>query len=155
VGTEFFLFFPALSRPEVTKKKSIKDLPGGKERILCVDDEEALLAIVQQMLERLGYDVEIQTDPAQAIQSFHDHPENYDLVITDLSMPDISGEDLAKEISTIRPDIPIILCTGYAGRADDQDAKGMGISFILAKPFNHAGLASCVRDVLDKKASSS
>jgi PAS domain S-box-containing protein len=154
-GTDFFLFFPALSRPEAKKKTSIKDLPGGKERILCVDDEEALLAIVEQMLERLGYAVEVQTDPAQAIQRFQSHPENYDLVITDLSMPDISGEDLAKEILAMRPDIPIILCTGYAGRADDQETKGTGISFILAKPFNHAGLASCVREVLDRKVTAS
>jgi len=150
-GTALSLFFPEIPRLAIPNEVTEKNPPGGNERILFVDDEDSLLTIGQIFLERLGYVVETRQDPVEALKIFRSQPDKYDLVITDLSMPNITGDDLANEILSVRPDLPIILCTGFAGRTDDPETKDTGISAILAKPFTYTGLASCVRKVLNKK----
>lgn len=148
-GSVFSLYFPAIQK-EVAARKMIRgDIPTGHEHILLVDDEQVLLDMGRQMLEHLGYSVVARTSSVDALALFTAHPDRFDLVITDMTMPDMTGDRLARELMRIRKDIPVVVCTGYSERILDEQA--MGIRAIVMKPVLMAKLARAIRGVLDKK----
>ena len=150
-GTVFHVFLPVFEKREnELDTETFKTLPKGNERILFVDDEKAVLDMVKRMLTRLGYDVEVFQNPVNAIKSLRAQPEKYDLIITDQSMPYMTGENLALELMNIRPDVPIILCTGYSELVSEEKVKSMGIKAFLMKPIVKRVFAETIRKVLDE-----
>ncbi len=149
-GTTFHLYFPVTDTPatEEHMEEEGKD-PGGTERILFVDDQEMYAEMGEDMISRLGYDVDLKIDSTEALGVFKAGPEKYDLVITDQIMPDLSGEELVKEIRSIRPEIPIILCTGYSTQMDEKKAESLGINAFAYKPIVKKDIAMLIRKVLD------
>ncbi len=152
-GTTFKIIFPLY----VSQEKEIMPaesqpllMPTGRERILFVDDELTLTEIVKKMLERLGYDVVAKSSSVEALEAFQAHPENFDLIIADQTMPHITGVALAHEINRIRPDLPIILCTGMVD-SQKLDKNANGIREVLTKPVTISKLAQVVRQTLDRK----
>jgi len=124
-------------------------VPRGSARILFIDDEDIQVRTMTARLERLGYHVVGRTDARQALRDFRRRPEAFDLVITDQNMPDLAGEKLAEEILCLRPDMPIILCTGYSTQMNEETAKAMGIREFVMKPFSLREIAGTVRRVLE------
>ncbi len=154
-GTTFRILFPRVAprelEPEVpTAELKTMVMPTGTERILFVDDELTLTEIVKKMLERLGYEVVAKSSSVEALAAFQAQPESFDLIIADQTMPHITGVALAHEISRIRPDLPIILCTGMVD-VQKLDKKAAGITEILTKPVTIAKLAQVVRQTLDNQ----
>ena len=150
-GTLFQIFLPIFEkREDELEAETFETLPAGTERILFVDDEKAVLDLVKQVLTRLGYESELYLNPKDALKSFKAKPEKYDLVITDQTMPHMTGKELAKELMSIRPDIPIILCTGFSEQIDEKKAEEMGIRAYVMKPVVMRGLAKTIRKVLDE-----
>jgi len=126
-------------------------LPTGDEHILFVDDEKILAEVGKEILEHLGYEVTTRTSSLEALELFKAKPEFFDLVITDMSMPNITGEQLSREFMKIRPDIPIILCTGFSHIISKEKARGVGIKAFVMKPLVTKDLAETVRKALDEK----
>jgi two-component system cell cycle sensor histidine kinase/response regulator CckA len=122
----------------------------GDERILFVDDEPILANLGKRMLETLGYAVVTQTSGVDALELFRDNPGSFDLVITDMTMPRMTGAELARELMRIRPDIPVVLCTGFSYSMSEEKAKAMGIREYAMKPLIRQDLARIVRKVLDE-----
>lgn len=150
-GTTFHIYLP-LVEVELTNSDNNKLEPStGTERILLVDDEKIIIDITQRMLERLGYIVSTKTSSLEALEVFRNNPDKFDLVITDMTMPIMSGEDLAKAIIEINPEIPVILCTGFSDKIDEAKAKESGISSFVMKPIVMNTIAKTIRDVLDKR----
>ena len=149
-GSAFSLFFPKAERDVMPQKESTGAIPGGKARILVVDDEEALVEMAQGMLERLGYTVVGTTDSGRALEMFSDHPDRFDVVIVDQTMPRMTGMVLAGKLLDIRPDTPIILVTGYSETISAEKAKALGAS-LLMKPFERREIAQTIRSMLDHK----
>ncbi len=150
-GTTFSIFFPVVEREPISEIAIEEDLPSGKERIFFVDDEESIVRVSCQRLERLGYKVESTTNPLEALDLFRSKPNQFDLVISDLTMPKMTGDKLVKEILNIRPDTPIIICTGFSEKMDIKKAREIGASGYLEKPHEKRDLAKMVRKVLDGK----
>ena len=150
-GTSFEIYFPVVETEAVTETETDEKLPTGNERILFVDDEESMVYVARNRLERLGYQVEAKTSPDEALNLFRDIPNQFDMVITDMSMPEMTGDRFVQEILKIRPDIPTILCTGYSEKIDKQKAKEMGIRQYIEKPIKRSVLAKMVRKILDEK----
>jgi len=151
-GSTFHVFLPRIDNVKVPdKKEDLTVLPTGKERILFVDDEKILVSIGQKILGFLGYKVVARTSSLEALELFKAKPENFDLVITDITMPDMSGIELAKEFMRIRPGIPIILCTGFSEVITPDEAKALGIREFILKPLVIQELAEKVRKTLDCK----
>ena len=149
-GTTFHIFFPRIEEAEKGADKVAEEpLPNGQERILFIDDEFALVDIGKQMLEYLGYKVTTKTDSLEALKLFQEQPHEFDLVITDMTMPNMTGEKLAKELMRIRPDVPIILCTGFCGQITEENAKEIGIKEFAMKPLVMEDLAKTIRKVLN------
>jgi len=123
----------------------------GTEQILLVDDEYAIATMEKQMLERLGYSVVSRTSSIDALEVFRADPDKFDLVITDMAMPNMSGDALASKMVKIRPDIPILLCTGFSEKMPEDKVAAMGIKNFLMKPITKQDLSKKVRKVLDKK----
>ncbi|MCG8684870.1 MAG: response regulator [Desulfobacterales bacterium] len=123
----------------------------GNETILFVDDEDYLAEVGKEMLEDYGYKVDIETSPAKALALFEKEPDRYDLLITDYTMPGMTGDQLVEKLLTIRPGLPVILCSGIRLAQDLENTKG--ISRILMKPFDMDQLIDIVREVLDTHAS--
>ncbi len=150
-GTVFRVFFPAIeAKPVVPAKKVDIDLSGA-EHILLVDDEEVLVKMCKTMLERLGYTVTTSTDSLAALEIFRKQPGAFDAVITDQTMPKMTGFELAEKIMQIRPDTPIILCTGYSSLVNEEQAKTSGIKGFAFKPLTRKELAMVLRKVLDER----
>lgn len=147
-GSSFHLFFPVTKYDIDSMPVETESLPVGNERILFIDDEEFLIEIGESMLNYLGYKVESTTLPDYALKKFSKDPARYDLVISDITMPKMTGKKLAEKIHEIRPDIPVILCTGF-NRDITPEKKILGIRSILLKPFTLKNLAVTVREVLD------
>jgi PAS domain S-box-containing protein len=123
-GTTFHIYLPRIEvKPKVPETISTEPAPKGKEHILFVDDDEQIVNVVQQILERLGYHVAARTSSVEALEAFQAQPEKFDLVITDMTMPNMIGTELAKRLIDIRPDIPIILCTGFSEAISEEKAK--------------------------------
>jgi CheY-like chemotaxis protein len=127
-------------------------LPVGKGMILFIDDEEAIVRVGQRMLERLGYQVIVLTSGLAALEKFRQTPYHFSLVITDQTMPHVTGETLASELRRIRPDIPIILCTGFSHTIDAEKAQAQGIDAFLMKPLVARDLAMAIQHVLEQRA---
>ena len=147
-GSTFHVYLPTIKRELVKEEEMPKPLPMGYERILFVDDEHPLAEIGKQMLERLGYKVDTRTSSIEALNLFKTDPHRFDLVITDIVMPNMTGDKLADEMMGIRPDIPIVLCTGYSEKFTRKHASEMGIDTFLMKPLVMQDLASTVRQAL-------
>ena len=150
-GTTFHIFFPGVEREVTFRTEPPEHFLMGNERVLFVDDEQAMADTGKQMLEALGYKVAAETSGTEALEVFRAHPDKFDLVITDQTMPDVTGEMLAEELMRIRPDIPIILCTGYSEIMTEEKAKAMGIREFVMKPIVTRNIAETIRSVLDKK----
>ncbi|WP_051328475.1 hybrid sensor histidine kinase/response regulator [Desulfatirhabdium butyrativorans] len=151
-GTTFHVYLPLLVEPkEEVPEPSAKpvEVPGGTERILLVDDEKPIIDMGQRMLERLGYTVDAFLDSEEALAQFTADPQRYDLIISDLSLPKMTGEQLAKRVLALRPEIPIIICTGFTERIGEQKAKEMGIRALAPKPLAVEKLAVLIRKVLE------
>ncbi|MCJ7810362.1 MAG: PAS domain S-box protein, partial [Desulfobulbaceae bacterium] len=125
-GSSFDIFFPLVEQVQPEAPKELDKLPRGHERILFVDDENSIVEFNKQRLERLGYTVETRTDSVKALALFLSNPDAFDLVITDMTMPSMTGDALARELLKIRPDLPIILCTGYSARMSEEKAMELG-----------------------------
>lgn len=149
--TVFRILLPRVTSPE-TKAQEEKQtaFPTGKERILFVDDEETLIQVGQAMLERLGYEVVTKLSSVEALKTFLDHPDEFDLIISDMTMPKMTGLELTKEMMAIRADIPVIICTGFSELLDETQAKAAGIRELLMKPLAIQKLSEKVRKVLDQ-----
>ncbi len=147
-GTTFNVYLPTIKRQLAKEEKISTPPPMGCERILLVDDEQPLVEIGKQMLERLGYKVETRTSSIEALELFKADPNRFDLVITDIVMPNMTGDKLAGKILRLRTDIPIVLCTGYSEKFSRQHASSMGIQSFLMKPLVMQDLASTVRQAL-------
>jgi len=149
-GTTFQVLLPSIDGVAKSEAEELKPLPRGEERILFVDDEATLVDLGKQMLEHLGYKVEGKTSSIEALETFRAHPDDFDLILTDKTMPNLTGFDLGKECKKIRPDIPIILCTGFSESTLLLRAGSMGISEIIMKPLLMRDLAGAIRKVLDE-----
>ena len=149
-GTTFGIYLP------ITRKRSVLDeyvperLPSGTERILFVDDEAPIAKMGRQILKTLGYSVATRTSSVEALELFQVKPNDFDLVVTDMTMPNMTGDKLAVEVMKIRSDIPVILCTGYSKKISDETATEIGIKAFIYKPVVKAELAKTVRKVLDE-----
>ncbi|MFP5213394.1 MAG: ATP-binding protein, partial [Acidobacteriota bacterium] len=148
-GSVFRILFPKVEDRPVEAETDRGLLPRGDERILMVDDEDALARTGKRILERLGYRVTAMTSSLDALEAFRAEPEAFDLLVTDLTMPQMTGTELARELLDIRPDLPIILCTGYSQKLRLSEAEEAGIRRIIEKPFGVRHLAEGVREVLD------
>jgi CheY-like chemotaxis protein len=133
----------------VSAVKPVAAAPPGTEHILLVDDEEMLAMLGQTILERLGYAVTKMTSSLEALATFRNQPEYFDMVITDQTMPDMTGMDLARQMLQIRPDIPITLCTGYSTLTSKERAEAEGIKCFILKPITKAEIATLLRKELD------
>jgi CheY-like chemotaxis protein len=149
-GSIFRVYLPKAVTGITEKAESPKPIPGGNERILFVDDEEIIVQSVRNMLLRLGYKVATVTDSEDALKLFSEKPSEFDLVMTDQTMPAMTGEDLGRELMRIRPDIPVILCTGYSDLISSEKAIAMGFQGFIMKPFTLRESAELVRRVLDE-----
>jgi len=149
-GTLFVIYLPVTRKRQENRPYQSEELPTGTERILFVDDEGPIAKMGGQVLERLGYIVSIRTSSIEALELFRTKPNDFDLVITDMTMPNMTGDNLANELMKIRPDIPVIICTGYSKKISDETALKIGIKAFAHKPIVRADLAKTVRKVLDE-----
>ncbi len=148
-GSAFNVYFPLVEKDAASVPKVMQAFPTGRERILYVDDEQSLVDVGKQMLEKLGYQVVTSTNSAEALQLFRAKPDGFDLVITDLTMPALSGDRLVTELIEIRSDVPVILCSGYSEHMTGKHFHEIGVRSFLMKPLVIADLATTVRRVLD------
>ncbi len=149
-GTTFELYFPLVEQSQAEETITVKsDLPRGTEKILFVDDDEMLAQVGELILSEMGYRVVTMTESTEALKLFTANSDHFDLVITDQTMPGLSGKDLIQELLKIRPDLPTILCTGFSNKIDEDEAKELGISAFCMKPLDLPELLQTVRVVLD------
>ncbi len=148
-GSVFDVFLPVINQEVNDMVEPQTPIPTGNEHILFVDDEKALADLGKMILQRLGYTVTIRTSSLEALELFMDQPQEFDLVITDMTMPNMTGDDLARKLMDIRSDIPVILCTGYSERISGEKARQIGIREFILKPIVIRKLATAVRGVLD------
>lgn len=149
-GTEVHVYLPIMDQ-RVDDIQTDRDEPirGGSEKILLVDDEEIVVRMEQEMLQRLGYRVAIRTGSIEALEAFKANPNAFDLVVTDMTMPNMTGVQLTMEIRKIRQDIPVILCTGFSYLINDEKSKALGIQGFVMKPVVMKEIAEIIRKVLD------
>ncbi len=154
-GTIFHVYLPAYipASPPADEIAAIELIQPGCERILFVDDETILGSVTQAILERLGYHVSVHSSSLEALASFQNQPDAYDLVITDQTMPGMTGFELAKRILQTRPDLPIILCTGHSSLITEDKVKAAGIRGFAIKPLTKDHISGLIRKVLNKKES--
>jgi CheY-like chemotaxis protein len=148
-GTRFDVYLPSIACGMNADATANHNLPRGTERILIVDDELALIEMAAQGLRRLGYQVESRASSVEALELYRLKADRFDLVITDLTMPHMTGIQLAGEMIRIRENIPIILCTGFSEQSSDDRLKAAGIRAKLAKPVITRALAETIREVLN------
>ena len=149
-GTTFKVYLPITEDADiVTELEPSNGAAKGNERILLIDDEEQIVSMEQQMLENLGYEVTARTDSTKALKEFSEQPQNFDLVITDMTMPQMTGDELAQKLLDIKPDIPVILCTGFNEDITEEKALAMGIQKFVMKPVIKNDLATTIRTILD------
>ena len=151
VGTHIKVYLPIMERyPEKHSWGESETIAGGNEKILLVDDEKAILRTSKKMLERLGYQVAERDNSTDALNAFRNNPDAFDLVITDMTMPDMTGDRLAVEIMALKPDVPVIICTGFSGKIDQEKARNIGVKGLLMKPIIQSEMARMVRKALDE-----
>lgn len=150
-GTAFTLFFPHLQeKPAEQDEETILAPGGGGERVLLVDDEKDLVELTTKMLQALGYHVTGKTNSRETLETFKNDPSSFDLIISDQTMPEMTGIQLSRELKTVK-DIPFILTTGYSQMVNAESAREAGISAFVMKPLTKSELACTIRKVLDKK----
>jgi PAS domain S-box-containing protein len=154
-GSTFTVYLPITKKRTGAAPYQEEDLAFGTERILFIDDEAPIAKIGSQILERLGYLVTTRTISVEALELFRSKPNDFDLVITDMTMPNMNGNKLAVELMKIRTDIPVILCTGYSKKISDEIVSQIGIKAFAYKPIVKADLAKTIRKVLDEAKSES
>ena len=153
VGTSFHLYLPASETPVVAAKVTpVRQSAGANQHVLYIDDEEPLVFLVKRMLERSGYRCTGNTDPRRAVDEFTADPYSFDLVVTDLNMPGMNGIDVAREVLAVRPDLPVVITTGYVRAADVATTRSLGIRELVLKPDTIEELARIVDRYLDKTA---
>lgn len=151
-GSIFCVYLPRVETSPVDSEiVNGEALPRGNERVLVIDDERIIAQMTQRLLEKLGYQVTATTSSAEALRYFQSQPDSIDLVITDMTMPHITGAQLAQKLLAIKPDIPIILCTGFSDLINEKKAKAIGIREYIMKPVVIQELAQVVRKALDGK----
>lgn len=150
-GTRFFIFLPVVQQTVPSDIQNAVLPPKGSEKILMVDDEPTIVKLCRQMLERQGYEVETRTSSLEALELFRTKPHRFDMVITDMTMPGMTGDRLAVEMMRIRPDIPVLLCTGYSEQISEKQAMEMGICAFAMKPLVMKELNRTIRNVLDRE----
>lgn len=149
-GTTFNVYLPLMEKnAQAGSVDETAIIKTGSERILLVDDEEPIAGLERQMLERLGYTVTERISSVEALRTFKENPGAFDLVITDMTMPNMTGDRLAKELVAIRKDIPVIICTGFSERINKEIAEVSGIKGFLMKPIVKSEMARVIRKVLD------
>ena len=150
-GTTFVLLFPVVAEKPQIETETIDEIPRGHETILFVDDEESITDMTKRMLERLGYKVQTSMNPVEALDLFLSQPGTFDLVITDMTMPQMTGVKLFEKLRDIRPDIPVIICTGHSSLVNAENAKQLGVDAYVMKPVSVSMIAKAIRKVLDKE----
>jgi PAS domain S-box-containing protein len=151
-GTIFQILLPRIEMRELeSATETALSMPTGTERILFIDDEQSLVTLVKEILRRLGYEVVTKTSSREALELFRSQPEGFDLVITDQTMPYMTGIELVREIMQIRSDIPTILCTGYSETATPEKVEAAGVRELILKPLEPFSFAQTVRKVLDQR----
>ena len=149
-GTTFRLFFPLLGSQAAQRAADLVNVPrGAGERVLFVDDEPTLTDVTRRMLERLGYRVVALLSPTEALARFRADPSAFDVVISDLTMPGLTGAQLACELRRVRANVPVILSTGYLDRLNDESVRSLQVRELLIKPYTTEALASAVRRALE------
>ncbi|MDM8523952.1 PAS domain S-box protein [Desulfococcaceae bacterium HSG8] len=151
-GTTFIVYLPLMDKTVKSDKKEVieENLQTGDERILLVDDEPSIAKLEKLMLERLGYNITMRINSIEALEAFRANPDSFDMIISDMNMPNMAGDQLASEIKSIRSDIPIILCTGFSERMNEEKADILGIAGILMKPVVKSEMGKTVRKLLDE-----
>jgi DNA-binding NtrC family response regulator len=150
-GSLFRVFLPKAEGAVRALTAESRKAPRGKETILFVDDEESLTQLAEGMLSRLGYTVITRMNASAALELFCAQPDTFDIVITDQTMPGMTGITLAKSLLKVRPDLPIVLCTGYSDAVSQASAKTAGVREFLMKPLGRQDLAEAVRRALRKE----
>lgn len=150
-GSTFTVYLPVIESGTVAMTTDIEYevIPMGHDSILFVDDEQDLVDLQKLILEDLGYRVTTRASSVEALELFREKPERFDLVITDMTMPNMTGDTLASELMRIRADIPIILCTGFSESLTEKSALAMGIRAFVMKPIQKRQIAKTIRRVLD------
>ncbi len=150
-GTTFTILLPLVAADGRRDELTPAVLPRGRGRILFVDDEAPIASLGQEMLTSLGYEVAVRFSSHDALAAFRAHPDRFDLVITDMTMPNMTGAGLARELLKIRPGLPVILTTGFSERINAEEAKQLGIRAFLMKPVSLADLAQAVKRVMEER----
>ena len=151
-GSIFSIYLPQTGRELVHPEDEDGPVPTGNERILFVDDEESLVETADELLSSLGYAVKSLANPVEALQLFSRDPWLFDLIIVDQTMPRMTGVRLAEKVRALRPNIPIILCTGYSDSISKEKAEALGIAELMMKPASKHEMAVMIRRVLDMKS---
>ena len=149
-GTTFSIYIPRVETAAEIPVETSHETPTGTESILLLDDDQTVVDMGTSILEHLGYKVTAEIDSLRAIEVFSAGPDDFDLIITDHTMPNLTGMDLAKEVRRIRPDMPIILCTGFSEKITPDSVKELGIE-LLMKPYGLRQISEAVRKILDTR----
>jgi CheY-like chemotaxis protein len=150
-GSTFVVYLPRHDSPGTAALPARESVVGGRERILFVDDEAALVHVGRATLQRLGYQVVVCASSAEALETFRTAPDAFDLVVTDRTMPALTGEALVRELRQIRPDIPIILCTGFSCPVTPEQLRALRVDAFLLKPVMAHEWARVIRQVLERR----
>ncbi|MFZ2090008.1 MAG: PAS domain S-box protein [Desulfobaccales bacterium] len=150
-GSEFQIFLPRVEATELPRVPEAPEVEKGKERLLFVDDEEWLVDMWKEILESLGYRMTVTTRPLEALQLFKDNPQDFDLVIADQTMPQMTGLELAQELLALRPELPIILVTGFSQVVTPEKAKAAGVREYIMKPLSISELTNAISQALGKE----
>ena len=153
-GSSFQVFLPAAERPGALKARSEPDMEGGTEHILLVDDENSIAHMGKQFLKRYGYRVSMFTDSREALAAFSAAPDQFDLVVTDMTMPGMTGDVLAEKIKAIRQNIPVILCTGFSEKITSANYDKTAVDNFFMKPVSIKALSRTIRRLLDRASGS-
>ena len=149
-GTVFNILLPRIIESSTSQEADTPEIPPtGNEHVLFVDDEDVLVDIGTKILTNLGYQVTKTTSSVEALRLFTDSPDDFDIVITDMTMPKMTGDQLAKKILAVRPEVPVILCSGFSESMTQERSHAMGIRTFLRKPVLMRELAVAIRDILD------
>lgn len=148
-GSKFSILLPSIEKQAIRVETGGEQMVGGSEHILFVDDEIAITQMGRQTLERIGYRVTVRTNALEALELFRNAPHRFDLIISDVTMPHMAGKQFAEEVFRIRPDMPLIMCTGYSDQISKETAAAIGVKALLYKPLIRNDLAVTLRGVLD------
>jgi CheY-like chemotaxis protein len=150
-GTTFDVFFPKIEKEIIEDFDDFAVIPKGKGSILFVDDEPAIMDIGMEMLQRLGYKVTARSSSTEALEAFRSQPDRFDMIITDQTMPHMTGVELTREVLSIRPGIPIVICTGFSESVSPERAKDLGVREVVMKPMVMSQIAGIIRRILDER----